>query len=69
MVRFYKEGFGDAPVRVTLYFSREELEEIEQAAMLLGYGTAENMIRRLALKTVEELKEAGCKIKPFWEAD
>ena len=69
MVKFYNPGFADAPVRVTVYFTRKEYEEAEQTAKILGYGTVEIMVHELILETIEELKEAGCKIKPFWEAD
>ena len=67
MVRFFTEGFESAPVRVTVYFTRKEYEEAEQAALILGYGSVERMIHALVLDAVEDLKEKGYEIKPFWE--
>ena len=68
MRRIYvDENIGNAPVKVTIFLRRRLFEEAYEAAKYVGKGSIENLIEFLLEKFVEELKEMGYDIKPFWE--
>lgn len=68
--RFYiDENIKNAPVRVIVIviIPRELFEEALEAAKYVGKGSIENLITFLLENFVEELKEMGYEIIPFWE--
>lgn len=66
--RFYiDENIKNAPVRVIVIIPRELFEEATEAAKYVGKGSIENLITFLLENFVEELKEMGYEIIPFWE--
>ncbi|WP_202320191.1 hypothetical protein [Archaeoglobus neptunius] len=68
MAKFYvKDNLENAPVRVTVVIPRRLFEEAEEAAKYFGKGSIENLITFLLQNFVEELKEMGYNVKPFWE--
>ncbi|WP_290597893.1 MULTISPECIES: hypothetical protein [unclassified Archaeoglobus] len=66
--RFYiDENIKNAPVRVSVVIPRRLFEEASEAAKYVGKGNIENLITFLLENFVEELKEMGYELIPFWE--
>jgi len=63
------DRIGNAPVRVTVYVPRQLYEEATNAALCTGLGNLERLIISLLENFVEELKEEGYDLRPFWEKE
>ncbi|MBO8182030.1 MAG: hypothetical protein H0Z28_04455 [Archaeoglobus sp.] len=64
---YIDENIENAPVRVSIIIPRKLFEEALEAAKYVGKGSVENLITFLLENFVEELKEMGYEIIPFWE--
>jgi len=69
MSNFYTENIKYAPVRVTIYIPRQLYEEALNGAVCAGFGNLERLIISLLENFVEELKEEGYDLRPFWEKE